>query len=123
MRDKVNLKEALALFSDYFAPRVIGQFNHHDIMVVKLKGEFIWHKHDDTDDFFYVLSGRLVIHLRHGEIVLNPGDLYVVPRGMEHMPVAENEAHVLLIEVRGTPNTGDTSTAARRREIKGGREL
>jgi mannose-6-phosphate isomerase-like protein (cupin superfamily) len=86
-------------------------------MVVKVKGEFVWHKHDDTDDFFLVLSGRISIQLRDGVVTLGPGEIFVVPKGVEHRPVAEEEAHVLLIEPQGTPNTGDAATAAARRVI------
>ena len=117
MTDKVNLAEKLAQFSDYWAPRTIAQLNDYDIMVVKVKGEFVWHQHDDTDDFFYVLQGRLVVRLRNREVVLEPGELFVVPRGVEHQTYAEEETHLLLIEPTGTPNTGSKETAAPRREI------
>jgi mannose-6-phosphate isomerase-like protein (cupin superfamily) len=113
----INLAEKLATFAEHWQPRVVGQFNGHDLMVVKVKGEFVWHKHDDTDDFFMVLKGRLTIRLRDGDVTLGPGEIFVVPRGEEHCPVAKEEAHVLLIEPRGTPNTGDASTAAPRRVI------
>ena len=86
-------------------------------MVVKVKCEFVWHKHDDTDDFFLVLSGRIIIQLRDGAVRLGPGEVFVVPKGVEHRPVAEDEAHILLIEPQGTPNTGNTATAAARRVI------
>ncbi len=117
MRDKVTLAEKLALFADHWAPRTIARLNHYDVMVVKVRGQFVWHKHDDTDDFFLVLKGRLVMRLRDREVILDPGDLFVVPRGVEHQPYAAEEAHVLLIEPTGTPNTGDPATAAPRREI------
>lgn len=118
MDEKVNLAEKLSLFSDRFAPRTVAEFNGHDVMVTKLEGEFIWHKHEDTDDFFLVLKGRLVIHMRdRDDVVLGPGELCVVPRGVEHQPVAEEETHLLLIEPTGTPNTGDEQTAAPRREL------
>jgi mannose-6-phosphate isomerase-like protein (cupin superfamily) len=112
--DRVNLAEKLATFAEHYRPRTIGQFNGHDLMVVKLKGPFVWHRHEDTDDFFLVLKGRLRIELRDGNVDLGPGDLYVVPKGVEHRPVADEEAHILLIEPTGTPNTGDTATAAPR---------
>jgi len=86
-------------------------------MVVKVKGEFVWHKHDDTDDFFLVLKGRVTIRLRDRDVSLEPGELFVVPKGVEHCPVAHEEAHILLIEPTGTPNTGDTRTAAPRRIV------
>jgi mannose-6-phosphate isomerase-like protein (cupin superfamily) len=96
---------------------VVGQFNGNDLMVVKIKGEFVWHKHEDTDDFFLVLKGSMDIHLPDGVVTLGPGEMFVVPRGVEHRPVAAEEAHVLLIEPRGTPNTGNAATAAARKVI------
>lgn len=117
MNDKINLADKLAQFGEYFAPRTVAQLNDYDIMVVKAKGEFVWHSHPDTDDFFLVLAGRLVIRLRDREVVLGPGELFVVPRGVEHQPYAEQETHLLLIEPRGTPNTGDAQTAQPRREL------
>lgn len=117
MTDKVTLAEKLALFADHWRPRTVARFNQCDIMVVKVKGEFLWHKHDDTDDFFLVLKGRLQIRLRDRTVTLEPGDLFVVPRGAEHQPYAEEEVHLLLIEPTGTPNTGDAATAAPRQEI------
>ncbi len=113
----INLAEKLATFADHWQPRVVGRFNGHDLMVVKVKGEFIWHKHEDTDDFFLVLSGSIRIELRDGVVCLGPGEIFVVPKGVEHRPVAEQEAHILLIEPQGTPNTGDIATAAVRRVI------
>jgi mannose-6-phosphate isomerase-like protein (cupin superfamily) len=112
--EAINLAAKLATFSEYFKPRTVGQFNGHDLMVVKVKGPFVWHKHDDTDDFFLVLQGSIMIKLRDRDIVLGPGEMFVVPKGVEHCPVAEEEAHILLIEPSGTPNTGDVNTAAAR---------
>jgi mannose-6-phosphate isomerase-like protein (cupin superfamily) len=113
----IDLAAKLATFSEPWQPRVVGQFNGHDLMVAKLKGEFSWHMHDDTDDFFLVLKGSVTIRMREGDVTLGPGQLYVVPRGVAHCPVAEEAAEVLLIERQGTPNTGDAQTAAARREI------
>jgi mannose-6-phosphate isomerase-like protein (cupin superfamily) len=112
--EAINLAAKLATFSEYFQPRTVGQFNGHDLMVVKVKGSFVWHKHDDTDDFFLVLQGSIRIKLRETDVVLGAGEIFVVPKGVEHCPVADEEAHVLLIEPSGTPNTGDTKTAAAR---------
>ncbi len=117
MNDKVNLAAKLALFSDHWSPRTVAQFNGHDIMVVKVHGEFVWHSHAETDDFFLVLKGRLTIRLRDRDVVLNPGELFIVPRGVEHQPVAAEEVELVLIEPTGTPNTGNVETAAPRREI------
>lgn len=112
MTAPIRLADKLALFSDHWSPKIVSQFNGHDVMVVKVKGEFVWHSHPDTDDFFLVLKGVLTIQLRDADVHLGPGDLYVVPKGVEHRPVAEEEVHLLLIEPRGTPNTGDIATAA-----------
>jgi mannose-6-phosphate isomerase-like protein (cupin superfamily) len=112
---KINLSEKLATFSDYFSPRTVAQLNEYDVMVVKLKGEFIWHKHDETDDFFLVLKGKLDIQLRDRTVSLEPGEMFIVPKGVEHRPVAVEEVHLLLIEPTGTPNTGNAKTAAPRR--------
>jgi len=117
MNDKVNLAGALATFTGHWQPRVVAQYNGNDLMVAKLQGEFVWHKHDDTDDCFLVLSGHLTIQLRDRDVHLGPGELFVVPKGVEHRPVAAQEVHILLIEPAGTPNTGDPATAAPRRLI------
>ncbi len=111
---KVNLAKKLDSFSDHWAPRIVAKYNGNDIMVVRVEGEFVWHKHDDTDDFFLVLEGRITIRLRDADVTLGPGELFVVPKGVEHCPVAEDEAHLLLIERTGTPNTGNSETAAPR---------
>jgi mannose-6-phosphate isomerase-like protein (cupin superfamily) len=108
----VNLEAKLRLFSDHWSPKIVASFNKHDVMVVKVQGEFIWHSHPDTDDFFLVLKGNLTIQLRDGDVHLGPGDLYVVPKGVEHCPMAAEEVRLLLIEPAGTPNTGDVATAA-----------
>ena len=113
----INLAQKLSTFTEHWQPRTVGQFNGHDVMVVKVRGEFVWHAHDDTDDFFLVLKGRVTIRLRDGDVTLGPGELFVVPRGVEHCPFAEYEAHLLLIEAAGTPNTGNPETAAPRRVI------
>ena len=107
MDAKINLAEKLALLDRAYAPGIVGSYNDNKLLVVKLHGEFVWHKHDDTDDLFLVLAGHLTIQLRDRDIELGPGELYVVPRGVEHCPRADEEAHVLLIEPRGTVNTGD----------------
>jgi mannose-6-phosphate isomerase-like protein (cupin superfamily) len=113
----INLEAKLATFAEHWQPRTVAQFNGHDVMVVKAKGEFVWHKHDDTDDFFLVLKGRLTIELRDRKVTLNAGEMFVVPKGQEHRPVATEEVHLLLIEPSGTPNTGNAATAAARRVI------
>jgi mannose-6-phosphate isomerase-like protein (cupin superfamily) len=107
MDDKVNLARKLALLDEPYTPGIVGYLNDYKLVVVKVDGEFVWHKHDDTDDFFLVLRGQLTIQLRDRDVELDEGELFVVPRGVEHCPKAAEEAHVLLIEPRGTPNTGD----------------
>lgn len=111
----VNLRAKLAGFSESYAPRTISTFNGHDVMVVKARGTLDWHVHPDTDDFFLVLGGRLRLDTEQGSVELEAGELYVVPRGVRHRPVAEEECTLLLIEPTGTPNTGDAATAAPRR--------
>jgi mannose-6-phosphate isomerase-like protein (cupin superfamily) len=114
MKAPANLTAKLAAFTERFSPRTVGTYNNNDLMVAKLEGSFHWHKHDDTDDFFFVLEGTLDIELRDRTVTLNPGDLFVVPKGVERRPVARGEVHILLIEPTGTPNTGDEATAAPR---------
>src|SRR5512132_682243 len=104
MNDKVNLAEKIALLERCYSPGIVGYLNDYKLAVVKVLGEFVWHRHEDTDDFFLVLSGRLTIQLRDRDVVLGPGELFVVPRGVEHCPKADEETHVLLIEPRGTVN-------------------
>ena len=99
---QINLEAKLATFSEHWQPRTVAQFNGHDVMVVKAKGEFVWHKHDDTDDFFLVLKGHLTIELRDRRVNLGPGEMFVVPKGVEHRPVAKEEVHLLLVEPSGT---------------------
>ncbi len=107
MTEKVNLAEKLATFDEHFCPRIVAWLNDYKVVIVKVKGDFVWHSHPDTDDFFLVLSGELTIQLRDRDVMLRAGEMFVVPRGVEHCPRADEEAHVLLIEPRGTPNTGD----------------
>jgi mannose-6-phosphate isomerase-like protein (cupin superfamily) len=117
MNEPINLAAKLAQFADHWAPRTIAGLNDYDVMVVKVQGEFVWHQHDNTDDFFLVLAGRLTIQLPDRAVTLGPGELFIVPRGVPHRPVAEEETHILLIEPTGTPNTGDARTAAPRRVL------
>ena len=107
MNERVNLAAKLALFDALWQPKIVAQVNDYDVRIVKVKGEFVWHRHDDTDDFFLVLDGHLTIQLRDGDVELEPGELFVVPRGVEHCPRADEETSVLLIEPAGTANTGD----------------
>jgi mannose-6-phosphate isomerase-like protein (cupin superfamily) len=113
----VNLAAKLASFTDHWKPKIVARYNGNDIMVTKLKGEFVWHSHAETDDMFLVLTGNLTIQLRDGDVHLGPGDLYVVPKGVEHRPHATEETHVLLIEPIGEPNTGDAKTQSAVKEF------
>ena len=121
MQSPVNLAQKLSTFSQHWQPRVVAQLNDNEVMVVKVQGDFVSHKHDDTDDFFLVLSGVLDIELREEAgraertVTLHPGELFVVPRGLQHRPVARHGVvEILLIEPKGTLNTGDASTASPR---------
>jgi mannose-6-phosphate isomerase-like protein (cupin superfamily) len=107
IHEKVNLRQKLDLFDAHWQPKIVGRFNDNDLRVVKVKGEFAWHKHEDTDGVFLVLGGHLTIQLRDRDVELDPGEFFVVPRGLEHCPRADEEAAVLLIEPIGTVNTGD----------------
>jgi mannose-6-phosphate isomerase-like protein (cupin superfamily) len=118
MADKVNIPEKLASFSDHWAPRIVAGYNDNEVCLVRVEGEFVWHSHADTDDLFLVLDGELDIELRDRTIALGPGDLFVVPRGVEHRPVARRgEVKLLLMEPAGTPNTGNEATATAKIEI------
>jgi mannose-6-phosphate isomerase-like protein (cupin superfamily) len=112
MVDPENLEQKLTLFSEHWSPKIVSSYNGNDVMVVKFQGAFPWHKHDTTDDFFYVLKGQMTLETEHGNVEMGPGDLYVVPKGVMHRPVASEEVHVMLIEPVGEPNSGDPATAA-----------
>ncbi|MBN2224158.1 MAG: cupin domain-containing protein [Deltaproteobacteria bacterium] len=107
---KVNLTQKFTLFSDLWSPKVAGEIGDYYLKLAKLKGEFLWHKHDTEDEMFLVVAGRLVIRLRDGDVELSPGEFLIIPHGVEHMPVADIEAHVVLFEPKTTVNTGDTQS-------------
>jgi mannose-6-phosphate isomerase-like protein (cupin superfamily) len=107
----LNFKAKLASFEDYWSPRVIAEMNDYQFKLAKVEGEFVWHDHKDTDEVFVVIEGRLKIEFRAGAVELSAGEMFVVPRGVEHKPVAEQECHLLLIEPRGVRNTGDAGGA------------
>ncbi|WP_030291384.1 cupin domain-containing protein [Streptomyces katrae] len=106
-KDPVNIARKLSAFDEQWAPRRIARINDYEVKAAKLQGEFVWHTHEDTDELFLVVSGTLTIRLRDGDVVVGPGELYVVPRGVEHCPAADEEVSVLLFEPAGTANTGD----------------
>ena len=109
----INFAEKLSLFTDQWQPRVIAELNDYQFKIVRIAGDFIWHRHADTDEAFIVLEGRLRIDFRDGAVELGAGEMYVVPRGVEHKPYAEGEVKMLLIEPRGVVNTGDNEAGAR----------
>ncbi|HEX7743907.1 MAG TPA: cupin domain-containing protein [Micromonosporaceae bacterium] len=103
----VDLAERFTRFSDQWSPKVIARLNDYEIKLVKLEGEFVWHTHEDTDELFLVIDGELTVELRDGNVTLGPGQLFVVPRGVEHRPVTNGEVRAMLIEPAGVVNTGD----------------
>lgn len=105
--EKVNLKEKLAQFDEYWSPRIVGKLNGQLVKLAKLKGEFVWHHHDHEDELFYVLKGQLKMELRDRTEILNEGDMFIVPKGVEHRPVADEEVHIMLFEPESTLNTGN----------------
>lgn len=107
MNNGINLDDKLAAFSEHWSPKVVARLNDYEIKLVKLSGEFVWHTHEDTDELFLVLDGHLTIQLRDGDVELDPREMYVVPRGVEHCPRASGEVQAMLIEPRGVVNTGD----------------
>ncbi|AKC38653.1 mannose-6-phosphate isomerase [Mycolicibacterium phlei] len=112
MSDRVvDLGEKLSLFSELWSPKVVARLNDYEVKVVKLGGEFVWHTHDDTDELFLVIAGELTIQLRDRDVTVRPGQLFVVPRGVEHCPRADGEVHAVLIEPTGVINTGDAGGA------------
>jgi len=112
MADKVNIAEKLATFSDHWAPRIVARYNDNEVRLVKVDGEFIWHKHDETDELFLILEGELDLDFRDRTVTLKPGELIVVPKGTEHRPAARRgEVKLLLMDPKDMPNTGDPATA------------
>ncbi len=104
---KVNLAEALARFDEHWSPKIVGHVNDTQVKLAKLQGEFFWHHHEDEDELFLVLKGNLLMKLRDGDIEIGEGEFVIIPRGVEHLPVAREEVHVLLVEARSTLNTGN----------------
>lgn len=105
--DKVNIYEKLSLFNEYWSPKILGEVNESYVKVAKLKGEFLWHIHENEDEMFCILKGQLIIRFRDKDIALTEGEFLIIPKGIEHMPVAEEEVHVMLIEAKSTLNTGN----------------
>ncbi len=105
--DKVNLAQKFSLFQEYWSPKIVGEINDSYIKLGKFKGEFVWHHHETEDELFLVVKGRLLIKLRDQDIFLEEGEFVIIPKGVEHLPIAEEEAHVLLLEPKSTLNTGN----------------
>lgn len=114
----VSLADKLSRFSELWSPKIVAGVNDYEVKLVKVKGEFVWHTHEETDELFLVVTGRLTIRLRDGDVVLGPGELFVVPRGVEHCPVAEEETSVLLLEPAGTVNTGDAGGPMTKKPVR-----
>jgi mannose-6-phosphate isomerase-like protein (cupin superfamily) len=108
--NKVNLSEKFSLFSEHWTPKIIAELNDYQIKIVKVKGDFVWHNHSDTDEFFFVIDGTLFIEFESKTMQLDAGELYVVPQGIQHRPYAKEECKVLLIEPRGVVNTGEADS-------------
>ncbi|QTH71708.1 cupin domain-containing protein [Pseudoalteromonas xiamenensis] len=105
--DAIKLKEKFARFNEHWSPRVVAEMNDYQFKLAKVQGEFVWHSHDDTDEVFLVIEGDMIIEFRDGKVALSAGEMFVVPKGVEHKPFAESECHVMFIEPRGVVNTGD----------------
>ena len=117
MVNKVNLSDKFEKINEHWSPKIVGELNGQHVKIAKVKGEFVWHSHKDEDEMFYVVKGELTIELRDRKVVLNPGEFLVVPRGVEHRPVAENEVELLLFEPASTLNTGNVENEMTRKEI------
>lgn len=114
---KINLSEKYSLFDDHWSPKIVGELNHTFIKLAKFKGNFVWHKHDNEDELFFVVSGKLLIKLREQDIHLNAGEFVIIPKGVEHLPIAEEEACVMLIEPKSTLNTGDADSDLKQEKL------
>ena len=108
--NKVNLADKFSMFNGLWEPKIVGELNNQHVKIAKLKGEFVWHDHENEDELFMVIKGHLTIKLRDGDVELDEGELFIIPKGVEHMPVAENEVQVLMFEPKGTVNTGNVDS-------------
>ena len=116
--EQVNIKDKLSLFNEYWSPKIIGELNGQYVKLVKFKGDFVWHKHDYEDEMFFVISGSIKLLLRDKTIELNAGEFFIVPRGIEHKPVADEEAAVMLFEPKSTLNTGNTNNRFTKEDLQ-----
>ncbi|MCA1010065.1 cupin domain-containing protein [Halobacillus halophilus] len=106
----INLHEKFTKFNDQWSPKVIGEMNDYQFKLVKVQGDFVWHRHEDTDEVFFVVNGHMVIEFRDGEVELSEGEMYIVPKGVEHKPYAEEECQIMLVEPKGVTNTGEAES-------------
>lgn len=113
---KINLKNKLSLFNDYWSPRIVGDLNDSHVKLAKLKGEFVWHKHDDEDELFFIIKGNLLLRFKDRDVHLQEGEFIIVPKGVEHLPIAEEEVHVMFIEP--TLNTGDALSGLTKKDLE-----
>ncbi len=113
----VNLKEKLSLFNEHWTPKIVGELNNQQVKLAKLKGDFIWHSHENEDELFYIIKGTLKMEFRDKMVVLNEGDMLIVPKGVEHRPIAEEEVHVMLFEPASTKHTGDIEHDLTKKEL------
>lgn len=116
--EKVNLEQKLSLFSDHWNPRIVGELNGQHVKLAKLKGEFVWHHHEHEDELFFVLKGKLRMEFRDKSVEVKPGEMIIVPRGVQHKPVAEEEVHIMLFEPASTLNTGNIENERTRKELE-----
>ena len=116
--DKVNIEEKFSQFSDYYNPRIIGDLNGQHVKAAKIKGEFVWHHHDNEDEMFLIIKGTLKMEFRDKTVEINPGEFIIVPRGVEHKPVADDEVHLLLFEPASTVNTGNLENELTRKKLE-----
>ena len=116
--EKVNLAEKLSLFQDYWSPKIVGEMNEYYVKLVKFKGEFVWHHHETEDELFLVVKGELLIKFRDSEVLVRQGEFLVVPKGVEHLPIAEQQVHVVVIEPKSTLNTGNVADERTVRDLE-----
>ncbi len=116
--EKINLEQKLSLFSDHWNPRIVGELNGQHVKLAKLKGEFVWHHHEHEDELFFVLKGKLRMEFRDKSVEVKPGEMIIVPRGVQHKPVAEEEVHIMLFEPASTLNTGNIENERTRKELE-----
>lgn len=114
----VNVKEKLSMFDEHWSPKIVGELNGQQVKLAKLKGEFIWHFHENEDELFWVIKGQLLMKMRDQDVVINEGEFFIVPKGVEHLPVAQEECHIMLLEPASTLNTGNINNERTLEELQ-----